>query len=70
MLNEKKKISVVSSCFNEAGNLQAFYNDIVNVMTQFPQYSYEIIMADNCSIGRWQQGHFAAHCSSVTSSLK
>lgn len=49
MLNEKKKISVVSSCFNEAGNLQAFYNDIVNVMTQFPQYSYEIIMADNCS---------------------
>ena len=49
MINGKRKISVVSSCFNEAGNLQAFYNATVKVLAQFPQYSYEIILADNCS---------------------
>jgi len=48
-MNENKKISIVSGCLNEEGNLQEFYDRIIKVMTQLPQYSYEIIIADNCS---------------------
>lgn len=44
-----KKISVVSGCYNEEGNLQEFYDRVVKTLSMFPQYSYEIIMADNCS---------------------
>ena len=49
MGDNKKKISIVGSCYNEEGNLQEFYDRIIKVMNQFPQYSYEIIIADNCS---------------------
>lgn len=45
----RKKISVVTGCLNEEGNLQELYDRIVKVLGQFPQYSYEIIIADNCS---------------------
>lgn len=45
----KKKISIVSGCFNEEGNLQEFYDRVTKVLADFPQYSHEIIMADNCS---------------------
>lgn len=48
-MDNKKKISIVSGCFNEMGNLQEFYDRIILVMAGFPQYSYEIIIADNCS---------------------
>jgi len=48
-MENKKKISIVSGCFNEDGNLQEFYDRIIKVMGGFPQYSYEIIIADNCS---------------------
>ena len=48
-MNDKKKISVVSGCLNEEGNLQEFYDRVIKVLAQFPQYSYEIIIADNCS---------------------
>lgn len=44
-----RKISVVSSCYNEGGNLLEFYRRLVTTMSQFPKYSYEIIIADNCS---------------------
>lgn len=43
------KISIVSSCYNEEGNLQVFYDRVKKIMDSLPQYSYEIIMADNCS---------------------
>jgi len=49
MGDNKKRISIVSGCYNEEGNLQEFYDRIIKVMNQFPQYSYEIIIADNCS---------------------
>lgn len=52
MGDNKKKISIVSGCYNEEGNLQEFYDRIIKVMDQFPQYSYEIIIADNCSTDR------------------
>jgi len=42
-------ISVVSSCYNEEGNLREFYARIVAVFAQLGRYDYEIIIADNCS---------------------
>lgn len=48
-METKKKISIASGCLNEEGNLQEFYDRILAVLKRFPQYSYEIIMADNCS---------------------
>jgi polyisoprenyl-phosphate glycosyltransferase len=48
-MNSKKKISIVSGCLNEEGNLQEFYDRIIAVLAQFPQYTYEIIVADNRS---------------------
>jgi len=47
-----KKISIVTGCFNEEGNLQEFYDRIVAVFKQLPAYTYEIIVADNCSTDR------------------
>jgi polyisoprenyl-phosphate glycosyltransferase len=48
-MNDQKKISIVSGCLNEEGNLQEFYDRVIKVLSQFPQYKYEIIIADNCS---------------------
>ncbi len=47
-----KTISVVSSCYNEEGNLQEFYDRIIAAFKQLPTYAYEIIVADNCSADR------------------
>jgi glycosyltransferase involved in cell wall biosynthesis len=47
-----QKISIVSGCYNEEGNLGEFYNRIVAVFRQLPGYTYEIILADNCSTDR------------------
>ena len=44
-----KKISIVSGCFNEVGNIQELYDRLTAVLRQFPEYIYEIIVADNCS---------------------
>lgn len=52
MTTDKKIISIVSSCYNEEGNLQEFYDRVIRVMNSFPEYSYEIIMADNRSSDR------------------
>jgi len=45
----QQKISIVSGCLNEEGNLQEFYDRVVAMMSGFPEYSYEILIADNCS---------------------
>lgn len=47
-----KTISVVSSCFNEEGNLREFHDRIFSAFKQLPDYAYEIIVADNCSTDR------------------
>lgn len=47
-----KKISVISGCYNEEGNLREFYERLVAVFSQLPGYSYEIVLADNCSTDR------------------
>jgi glycosyltransferase involved in cell wall biosynthesis len=44
-----KTISIVSGCFNEEDNLHEFHARVTAVLEKFPQYDYEIIMADNCS---------------------
>lgn len=44
-----KKISIVTGCFNEAGNIQEYYDRMIAVLGQFPEYAYEIIIADNRS---------------------
>lgn len=44
-----KTVSIISGCYNEEGNLQEFHDRIVAVLKKFPQYAYEIIIADNCS---------------------
>jgi polyisoprenyl-phosphate glycosyltransferase len=49
MVKNKKRISIVSSSYNEEGNLQELYDRIIDVINQFPQYLFEIIIADNCS---------------------
>jgi glycosyltransferase involved in cell wall biosynthesis len=48
-MKNKKIISITTGCLNEGGNLQEFYDRIIKVMGGLPQYSYEIIIADNCS---------------------
>lgn len=44
-----KTISITSSCYNEEGNLRELYERLRAVLAKFPQYDYEIIIADNCS---------------------
>lgn len=45
----RKKISIVSACFNEKQNINEFYNRINKVIHSFPEFDFEFIMADNCS---------------------
>ena len=45
----RKRVTIVSACLNEEGNLDEFYERVVAVMSKFPQYSFEILIADNCS---------------------
>ena len=47
-----KKISVISGCYNEEGNLREFYDRLRAVLGQLSDYTYEIIVADNCSTDR------------------
>ncbi len=45
-----KKISIVSSCFNEEDNIEILYNSVKNQMEPFlDKYDYEQIIVDNCS---------------------
>lgn len=44
-----KKISITSSCYNEEGNLPELHHRLTDVMSNFPQYDYEIIWSDNAS---------------------
>lgn len=50
-----KKISIVSGCYNEEGNIEEFVGRVRTVMAGLPQYDYEIIVIDNCSSDRSQE---------------
>ena len=44
-----KKISIVSGCFNEAGNVEELVARVTKVMEELPQYDCEQIIIDNAS---------------------
>lgn len=44
-----KKISIVTPCYNEVGNVENMHNAIRDVMQTVTQYEYEHIFIDNCS---------------------
>jgi glycosyltransferase involved in cell wall biosynthesis len=45
-----KKISVVTVCYNEEGNIREYYEQVVDVFKKLADhYTYEIIIADNAS---------------------
>jgi len=44
-----KKFSIVSGCFNEAGNIEDLVARVSKVMNALPQYDYEQILIDNAS---------------------
>ena len=46
----KKKVSVCIACRNEVGNVQPLAEELIKQLEQLPQFSFEIIFADNCSL--------------------
>ena len=46
---EKKKISILTGCYNEQENIPLLYERISHVMLELPQYDYELLIIDNCS---------------------
>jgi glycosyltransferase involved in cell wall biosynthesis len=48
-LGTMKKISIVTSCYNERGNVPEFYESLTTLLGKYPEYAYEIIVADNGS---------------------
>ena len=47
-----KKITVVSGCYNEEGNLEELLRRIWAVAARFPQYEWSCLIVDNCSTDR------------------
>jgi len=47
-----KKISVVSGCYNEEGNVEEMYRQVKEVFREFPEYAFEYIFVDNASEDR------------------
>ena len=48
-MSNKPLISIVSGCYNEAENIEELYVQLLEVMSGFPQYDFEILLIDNCS---------------------
>ncbi len=44
-----KKISIVSPCYNEEGNVKELYLQIKQILSDFNTYTHEIIFIDNAS---------------------
>jgi glycosyltransferase involved in cell wall biosynthesis len=55
MTPDKQKISIVTGCLNEQGNVEDYYSRVTKVLSEFPGYGYEIIIADNCSTDRTRE---------------
>jgi len=45
----KKRISIVSNCWNEAENIPIFYRRCMAELAKHPGYDYEFVVEDNCS---------------------
>lgn len=50
-----KKISIVSGCFNEAGNVEELVERVAKIMEGLPDYDYEQIIIDNASTDGTQE---------------
>lgn len=50
-----KKLSIVSGCFNEAGNVEELVARVAKLMSALPQYDYEQIIIDNASTDGTQE---------------
>ena len=50
-----KKVSIVSSCFNEAGNVGELVDSVTKLMGSLLQYDYEQIIIDNASTDGTQE---------------
>ncbi len=48
----KKHISVITPCYNEEGNVRPLIETIGKIFEQLPQYTYEHVLIDNCSVDR------------------
>ncbi len=44
-----KKISIASSCYNESANIETLYDELIKQIDKYPEYEWEIVLADNCS---------------------
>lgn len=51
----RKKLSIVSGCFNEAGNVEDLVTRVARVMESLPGYDYEQIIIDNASTDGTQE---------------
>jgi polyisoprenyl-phosphate glycosyltransferase len=49
---DKKKISVLTPCFNEEDNVEKLIVAVRDVFAKLPQYDYEHVFIDNCSIDK------------------
>lgn len=49
-MEKRKKISICGSCYNEELNIRELYDRCMAELKKFPQYDYEFIFADNCSV--------------------
>jgi glycosyltransferase involved in cell wall biosynthesis len=53
--DQMKKISVVTICYNEEGNIREYYNQVTEVFEKLAdRYAFEIIIADNASTDHTQ----------------
>lgn len=52
ILNPKKRISVVTPCYNEEENAREIYEAVREVFKTLPQYDYEHLFIDNASTDR------------------
>lgn len=48
----KKHISVITPCYNEEGNVAMLIDTIRKIFDDLPQYTYEHVLIDNCSVDR------------------
>jgi glycosyltransferase involved in cell wall biosynthesis len=49
MTTIKKRVSLVSPCFNEEANVEELYRQVCKVMAGLPQYEFEYLFIDNAS---------------------
>jgi polyisoprenyl-phosphate glycosyltransferase len=48
----KKKISIVTACYNEEENVEDLYKQVKEQFSQLPEYDYEHIFIDNASVDK------------------